>query len=312
MYIQSTNTIGNVAFEKHITNIKNKNSYFKIATTNDLYIGNGQTFDHFGEIDIILIGKKQMHPENELTYGDLTSSLVAMYHEIGHARQVKFEFKEKSDLSTVLALNHYARKCSSAYYDTSNFNDGNYPTHTSEIAAQYFGLKMTYGYLTENFDAQTANDLICDYVNNEVGANFIPVDKNNPYTDVYDIFETYNDVFNDVVYKHRNFNTDNQTHVDVYEKFGNRLTTAHLSLPTTTGLQQDAILTNIYSKHSSEKEYFAKFGMDNHIVKALDGIELNKVNNLITGKRHVPAVARINLDTLLPDRSISDDSYGFD
>ena len=304
--MNANDVISNNNFMQHIISAKKQQEYVAniVITdkkykdngeTENYYIGNGHTEDYYGRADRIVIGIKQIDETQPLTYGDLTTTLIALYHEVGHARQVNYEFKKKSDLSTVLALNHYARKCSSVYYDVNNLDEGNYSTHTSEIAAQYVGLNMAYTYLSEHLDEKSANQLICNYVNNEVASNFIPVDKNNPYTNVQDIFNKYNDVFNESIYKHREFKPNK--HVDdVYNRFGNNLTTLQLQAPTTSGLRQDAILAGIYIEKSSEKEYF-----DTGIAEALSNISFNDIKKPITGNKHVPAVSRINLNGLLPN-----------
>lgn len=293
--MKSNDTISVEKFKNYINDTKNQNSYLKIITSESDYIGDGRTYDHYGQTDAIIIGTKQIDETQPLKYSDLTTTLVALYHEVGHARQVNYEFKKKSDLSTILALNHYARKCSSAYYDVDNLDEGNYSTHTSEIAAQYYGLQMTYRQLSKNIDSESANQLICDYINNEVASNFIPVDKNNPYTNVQDIFDKYNDVFNENIYKHREFKPNKHVN-DVYNCSGNNLTTLQLQAPTTSGLRQDAILAGIYIEKSSEKEYF-----DTGVAEALNNIPFDDIKKPITGNKHVPAVSRINLNSLLPN-----------
>lgn len=293
-----------------------KNNAFKTIVSKHDLSGCGSTCDHYGNVEKIIIGTKQHNPDAPLTYADLTSTLIAFYHEMGHARQVQHVFKEKTDLSTVLALNHYARKCSSAYYGADEYMvnaSGNYAKHPDEIAAQYYGLALAYDYLSENIDPESANMLICDYINNEVGADYIPVDKNNPYTNATDILDKFNEVFNEKIYEHRSFEPKNNRPDDVYYQHGNHYKTLMLQSPRTSGLQQDAILTKLYMEHSCEKGYFRKTGMKSYLIHALDNIDFSKIVVPVTGKRHVPAVQKVNLDELLPqpraDNPSNDDEY---
>lgn len=288
--------------------ITKSNAFRTIVSKRDLS-GCGSTCDYYGNVEKIIIGTKQHNPDTPLTYADLTSTLVAFYHEMGHARQVQHIFKEKTDLSTVLALNHYARKCSSAYYGADEYaanTSGNYAKHPGEIAAQYYGIALAYDYLSENIDPESANTLICEYINNEVGADFIPVDKNNPYTNVNDILDKFNEVFNESIYNHRSFEPKNNRPDDVYYKHGKHYKTLQLQSPRTSGLQQDAILTKLYMEQSCEKGYFRKTSLKSYLIHALDDIDFDKIDIPVAGKRCVPAVRDLNLDEWLPQPRAND------
>lgn len=276
-------------------------------------IGDGSTRNYCGRVEEICIGTN-FKSNSSITYGDFTTELVALYHEIGHARQIKYEFEKQNDLSMVLAVNHFAQRCSASYYAVDDMEKGNYATHLTEIAAQYYGLNTAYRFLEENFDSESANTLICDYVNNEIATNFVPVNKHNPYTYANDIFEKYNDVFNDCIYKHRPFALCSK-YIDTYSKFGTPKITAMLVAPTTSGLRQDIILTKLYLIKSDEGEHLRQIDFGKRIVKAVGRIDFDKVSTPFKGNQHVPAVQRVDLSTILPqvshDKGKSDSDYGF-
>lgn len=302
--MKSCNLVLQYEFDAHIRKIKKDNNAFFIIFNDNVTIGFGCMRDYIGHVNEIVVGTKCENSDGLIRGRDLTTTLVALYHEIGHARQVRYEFEKQTDLSAVLAVNHFARKSSTSYYDVEHGDDGNYVKQPSEIAAQYYGLNMAYRYLSKNIDPESANTLICDYINNEVNFNFIPVDKNNPYTDVNDIFEKFNDVFNESIYKHRFFDPRSR-YETVYNDIGSPKITAMLAAPTTSGLRQDIILTKLFLTKTEEGEHLQQIDFGKRIVKAVQNIDFDKVATPFVGQRHVPAVQRVDLSTILPQVKVA-------
>lgn len=291
-------------FDNHLRKVLEENGTFFITLDDKVTIGFGCMQDYVGRVDEIVVGTKCENFDGLIRGRDLTTAIVALYHEIGHARQLKYEFEKQTDLSAVLAVNHFARKSSTSYYDVEHGDDGNYVKQPSEIAAQYYGLNMAYRYPSKNIDPESANTLICDYINNEVNFNFIPVDKNNPYTDVNDIFEKFNDVFNENIYKHRSFNPHSR-YETVYNDIGSPKITAMLAAPTTSGLRQDIILTKLFLTKTEEGEHLQQIDFGKRIVTAVQNIDFDRVATPFTGQRHVPAVQRVDLSTILPQVEVA-------
>lgn len=173
---------------------------------------------------------------------------------------------------------------------------------------------MAYRHLSKTVDPESANALICDYVNNEVDLGFIPVDKNNPYTDANQIFDKYNEVFNKRVREHRPFNPHSNCG-DTYDKFGTTKMTMMLQNPRTSGLRQDIILTKLFLDTSEEGRRLRDIEIGKNLVKAIGNVDFDKVTTPIVGNKHVPAVSRIDLDTLVPasydNKNKFDNGFGF-
>lgn len=306
--------VSQTKFDNDLGQVIAQNDMFKIKADSELPIGYGSTFDYMGLVRVVAIGTKCRSSDGFIRGRDFTTALVALYHEIGHARQVEYEFNKQNDLSMVLAVNHFAQKCSVSYYDVQRMDAGNYTKHPTEIAAQYYGLRMAYRHLSKTVDPESANTLICDYVNNKVDLGFIPVDKSNPYTDVSQIFDKYNEVFNKCVRKHRSFNPHSNCG-DTYDKFGTTKMTMMLQNPRTSGLRQDIILTKLFLDTSEEGGRLRDIEIGKNLVKAIGNVDFDKVTTPIVGNKHVSAVSRIDLDTLVPasydNKNKSDNGFGF-
>lgn len=122
---------------------------------------------------------------------------VACFHEVcGHGGQWRNEARKGTPLSQVLLLNDIACKSSFLYYGVDSSYSKPMPHYFKqphEIAAQYMGLKMTQKFLSAIYDKETADKLLCEYVNLRIasGNEFItapddyhmetPADGRKPY-----------------------------------------------------------------------------------------------------------------------------------
>lgn len=151
---------------------------------------------------------------------DAMNPVVALFHEVcGHGGQFKYEFMKDDPLSRVLALNHYACKSSYAYYfgnalRTDVFSDG-YAKQSSEIAAQYMGLKCAQAYLNVYFEDELEKDpgfvdrMLRDYVNERQmhGREHIrrSADGRKEYDNMSQIFNDFNSKFQACIDVHHTY-----------------------------------------------------------------------------------------------------------
>lgn len=129
------------------------------------------------------VGIKEImeNPHKRFSIHEALAPTVACFHEVcGHGGQWRNEAMKDDPLSRVLLLNDLACKSSRKFYGITSWEDGPMPQYFEqphEIAAQYMALKMAQKLLSAVYDEETADKLLCEYVNLRVasGNEFIPV-----------------------------------------------------------------------------------------------------------------------------------------
>ena len=148
------------------------------------------------------VGIKEIaeNPNLRFSVHEALAPTVACFHEVcGHGGQWRNEAKKDAPLSRVLLLNDLACKSSFQYYGVSPYYDEpekQYFEQPHEIAAQYMGLKMTQKFLTAVYDEQTADKLLCEYVNLRIasGNTFIPA-PDEPFTSMSQVYDQFQETF---------------------------------------------------------------------------------------------------------------------
>lgn len=159
------------------------------------------------------VGVKEIFesPDKMFSIHEALAPTVACFHEVcGHGGQWRNESIKDESLSKVLLLNDLACKSSNKYYGVSLYYDepmSQYFEQPHEIAAQYMGLKMTQKFLSAVYDDETADKLLCEYVNLRIasGNEFIkapddyymktPADGRKPYMKPMEPFTSMSQVY---------------------------------------------------------------------------------------------------------------------
>lgn len=151
------------------------------------------------------------NPNSRFSIHEALAPTVACFHEVyGHGGQWRNEAMKDDPLSKVLLLNDLACKSSLQYYGVNSSYEKpsqQYFNQPHEIAAQYMGLKMTQKFLSAIYNKETANELLCEYVNLRIASDntFIPVpddyemempdDGRKPYMKPTEPFTTMSQVY---------------------------------------------------------------------------------------------------------------------
>lgn len=194
------------------------------------------------------IGIGNIDPHKEYEMGEAMVPIVGMCHEVcGHAAQRMHEFRKKTDLSKILALNYYAGQASPEYYAGSD----NYWHQPQEIAAQYAGIKAVFGYLFNQFGLVEANRMICSYVNYRISLQSEFVRRDNPnyrYHSVSSILSDFNRAFTASVTRHREYDLKQNAYDDLHAYAFASRNQSYLSEVShcKNGLLQDAMMSYAY------------------------------------------------------------------
>lgn len=150
-------------------------------------------------------------PDDDFSSTDVMYAVVALGHEVcGHGCQIQHEFYNKDKvLSKVLALNYYACAGSPYYYgvldDGTLVNADNYFRQPYEIAAQYAGIKSAYLFLEHKFDKETADELVCRYVESRIEKDSEFIDSMPQERTADAVLEAFDDAFKHAVTAHRDY-----------------------------------------------------------------------------------------------------------
>lgn len=176
-----------------------------------------------------------------LSNGVAMVPIGALFHEVcGHGGQLKYEFNKDDDLSTLLALNCYARHSAPAYYMGKEAAESNvdqfterYSRQPYEIAAQYMSLVSMRSCLPslwqeiENEDgkvvkgspeyrdqkaAKYTDRMICAYVNHRMRCKSEFVHRPFPFTSVDDILRSFENKFLECADAHRKYGFEEERH----------------------------------------------------------------------------------------------------
>lgn len=220
--------------------LNDERSIFEFVTTDNAYF---VIFD---------IGSKELsdYPQKDWPVEQAMVPIVGLFHEVcGHGGQLKHEFNKDTELSKVLALNHYACNASDNYY---GIVDGNvtrqYYSQPKEIAAQYMGIKCAYRFLSQEYSEAEANDMLCKYVNYRMKNDSECIATGKYYTSVDDVLFDFDKEFKKQVYAHRKYGLDNNYDMlAVYSNsrdLGSKLKIRVVSCQN--GMKQDWMMTSIY------------------------------------------------------------------
>lgn len=184
--------------------------------------------------------------------------IVGLFHEVcGHGGQIKREFGKDTELSKVLALNHYACKCSNNYY---GIVDGDvtrqYYSQPKEIAAQYMGIKCAYKFLSQEYSESEANDMLCKYVNYRMVNDSECIATGKQYESVDDVLFDFDKEFKKQVYAHRKYAlNDNYDMLALYLKsrdLGSKLKVRVASCQD--GMKQDWMMASVYLAETDKND----------------------------------------------------------
>lgn len=182
-----------------------------IILRSDMSIAQAETQDDY--IIAHNIGVKELVEQSDEDWSieQAMIPIVGLFHEVcGHGGQIKHEFYKDSELSKVLALNHYACKCSDNYYGIVNgCPTRQYYSQPKEIAAQYIGVKCAYKFLSQEYSEAKANDILCRYVNYRIGNNSECIAAGKHYEFIDDVLSDFDREFRKQVYAHRKYGLDN-------------------------------------------------------------------------------------------------------
>lgn len=223
------------------------------------------------------------HPDVDFPLEFVAMPVVNMCHEVyGHCTQVDKQFERASPMNRVLALSHYACQSSAHYYGT--YGDGRvydrYFKHPHEIASQYAGIRMADRFLTEIYDQDTANDMLCSYVNYRVSKDSEFVSPDKPYVSVSDILDDFDKAFRKCALAHREY--------DYNKDYG-------------PGYASELCL---YAKERQDPKYVSRMehcqnGMKQDWIAASIYLARNDHNHLIRSK---PVFSGMDMD---PDRAVA-------
>lgn len=168
----------------------------------------GKTVDDAYGVPQFYIGVSGLKgSDEELSDYEAMIPIIGLFHEVcGHGGQLKYEFSKATDVSKILAVNHYACKSSGIYYD-GNALEGDftkqYASQPSEIAAQYMALKSARSYLPRVFGEDRTDELLLTYVNGRIntGSEFI-IGK---YSNMDDVLNAFDKQFCKCADKHRKY-----------------------------------------------------------------------------------------------------------
>lgn len=163
---------------------------------------------------------------SELSDYEAMLPIVALFHEVcGHGGQLKYEFNKQTDLSRILAMNYFACKGSSEYYNGCaapyEFTR-QYKSQPHEIAAQYAGLRSAMTFLSRELGAERAGAMLTAYVNDRsrIGYEFV----DGQYRNMDEIETAFNKAFTKAADRHRIYRSDTPDRCDSFHvcisKFG--------------------------------------------------------------------------------------------
>lgn len=184
--------------------------------------------------------------------------IVGLFHEVcGHGGQIKREFSKNSELSKVLALNHYACKASNSYYGIVNGDvTRQYYSQPKEIAAQYMGIKCAYKFLSQEYSEAEANDMLCKYVNYRMKNDSECIATGKRYTNIDDVLSDFDKEFKKQIYAHRKYTlNDNYDMLALYSKsrdLGSKLKIRVASCQN--GMKQDWMMASIYLDETDKND----------------------------------------------------------
>lgn len=177
-------------------------------------IGYGQAVSSNGGLEFTVgVREFRKHWDESLPVNDMVTAMVAMCHEVlGHGDQKLRLYEGHTDLAKVLALNEFACLGSDYYYGIEHVehDGGRYARASSryfsqpyEIAAQYAGIKGTYGLLSVLYSEREAESMIMDYVNRRIadGSEFI----NSAGRSVRDVLRNFDVKFRKSIRSHRDY-----------------------------------------------------------------------------------------------------------
>lgn len=166
---------------------------------------------------------------SELSDYDAMTAIIGFFHEVcGHGGQLKFEFNKKTNLSRILALNHYACKSSGLYYDgraAPGEITKQYLRQPHEIAAEYMGLRAAQSYLPRVLGSKPGDskdrvghartdELLLAYANGRIKTGKWFVQTSREFKNVGEIFRELNRCFMECYHDHREY-----SYSDDYEVF---------------------------------------------------------------------------------------------
>ena len=153
----------------------------------------GETHDDITKHNsTVLIGVSQIEHTNlfkTINDTNFTEALVTLFHECRHTQQ--FDSFSNQNSSDELAISHLAAHNNISYYRE------NYQNMTSEIDAEYFGVKNAYDYIQTEYSTEIANDLINDYMYKH--RPYI-ISQNHIY-DISDIDTIFESAYNKALHK---------------------------------------------------------------------------------------------------------------
>lgn len=157
---------------------------------------------------IVGVSEMRQNPDKDVLIGEAMIPLVGLFHEVcGHGGQVVYEYEKTSNLSRVIALNHYACKGAPSYYgvDSDGWPHANYFKQPYEIAAQYSALKAAYSFLSSVYDENEAYDMLKSYVDFRIErcSEFIPSVKG--CSNMHDVLVRFDRSFSQSVNCHREY-----------------------------------------------------------------------------------------------------------